>query len=167
MAKILLKTFEKEVDEQKLISIKEECKKIFVNSDIEYKLDMESDVVGGSRRQSGRIEYYVYLCVEDEKEEDARRLIDEWFADEDELIVDSEIEEGAILDEELMVDGEENEDTNMTEKDESGWFSVLLFSMLIVGISILILAIIRKNFVMTAVFLLWIIYVILLIRRKD
>ena len=34
MVKILLKTFEKEVDEQNLISIKETCKKIFANSNI-------------------------------------------------------------------------------------------------------------------------------------
>lgn len=73
-------TLSNEISEELLEPIKERARNIFLDTDIEYELDLDSEV----KRTKTYIDtyYYVYICVQAKDEEMAKYYIDKFLQEE-------------------------------------------------------------------------------------
>lgn len=76
----LVETIVNDINEEKLEKVKERCKNIFLDSGIEYKLELDSEVI--CKSYDVNTNYYVYICVKQQDEKMAKITIEQYLRDE-------------------------------------------------------------------------------------
>ena len=95
-----LGTLRNEISEELLEPLKERARNIFLDTNIEYELDLDNEVIR-SKKMYVDTYYYVYICVQEKDEKLALYYIDKFLKEE-------KIELSKIMTENETFDDEEN-----------------------------------------------------------